>query len=113
MNQTGHATRRMSFGLMVFFIGTFLLLLTPTASPRSPGTAVQTSPDPRLQNAYRFQDGGWTYVHLEGSPEQIGFQHGYLLAREIADAFEAIKLEDTHTTKRDWDFFRKAAHEML
>ena len=83
------------------------------ASPRPPSAAAQASSDPRLQNAYRFQQGGWTYVHLEGSPEHIGFQHGYLLAREIADAFEAVKLEDTHTTKRDWDFFRKAAHEML
>ncbi len=23
--------------------------------------------------------GGWTYVHLEGSPAEIGFQHGQLL----------------------------------
>ena len=33
--------------------------------------------------------GGWIYVHLEGSPHDIGFQHGYLLAPEIADAFAA------------------------
>lgn len=69
--------------------------------------------DPRLQKSYRFQQGGWTYVHLEGSPSNIGFQHGYLLAPEIADAFAAIKLYDTHQSQRDWDFFRKTAHEML
>ena len=69
--------------------------------------------DPRLQKAYRFQQGGWTYVHLEGSPSEIGFQHGYLLAPEIADALEAIKLFDTHQTQRDWEFFRKTAREML
>ncbi|HET9409300.1 MAG TPA: C45 family peptidase [Candidatus Sulfotelmatobacter sp.] len=68
---------------------------------------------PRLQKAYRFQQGGWTYVHLEGSPADIGFQHGYLLAPEIADSFAAIKLFDTHQSGRDWEFFRKAAHEML
>jgi hypothetical protein len=72
-----------------------------------------TSPDPRLQNAYRFQQGGWTYVHLEGSPGDVGFQHGYLLAPEIADAFEAIKLFDTHQTQRPWEFFRTTAREML
>jgi len=72
-----------------------------------------TAPDPRLQKAYRFQQGGWTYVHLEGSPSEIGFQHGYLLAAEIADALEAIKLFDTHVTQRDWEFFRKTAREML
>jgi hypothetical protein len=67
----------------------------------------------RLQKAYRFQKGGWTYVHLEGSPSDIGFQHGYLLAPEIADAFEAIKLFDTHATQRNWEFFRTTARQML
>jgi len=71
------------------------------------------SSDARLQKAYRFQKGGWTYVHLEGSPSDIGFQHGYLLAPEIADAFAAIKLYDTHQTERDWEFFRTTARQML
>src|SRR5712692_9084233 len=69
--------------------------------------------DARLQKAYRFQQGGWTYVHLEGSPSDLGFQHGYLLAPEIADAFAAIKLFDTHQSQQDWEFFRKTAREML
>ena len=34
---------------------------------------------------YRFDRGGWTYVHLEGTPAEIGFEHGSLLAAEIAD----------------------------
>jgi len=34
------------------------------------------------------------------------FSHGYLLAPEIADAFEAIKMFDTHQTQRDWESFR-------
>ena len=71
------------------------------------------SSDARLQKAYRFQQGGWTYVHLEGSPSEIGYQHGFLLAPEIADALDAIKLFDTHQTQRDWEFFRKTAREML
>jgi hypothetical protein len=75
--------------------------------------AASGAPDARLQKAYRFQQGGWTYVHLEGSPAQIGYQHGYLLAPEIADAFEAIKLFDTRETQRDWEFFRTTARQML
>ncbi len=69
--------------------------------------------DARLQKAYRFQQGGWTYLHLEGSPSDVGFQHGYLLAPEIADAFEAIKLFDTRQTHRDWEFFRTTAQQVL
>jgi hypothetical protein len=69
--------------------------------------------DARLQKAYRFQKGGWTYVHLEGSPADIGYQHGYLLASEIQDAFDAIKLYDTHQSQKDWEFYRSAARDML
>ena len=73
----------------VFFA--FVLILAGTAL-----AANASRPDPRLGKAYRFQQGGWTYVHLEGSPADIGYQHGYILAPEIQDAFEAIKLFDTH-----------------
>lgn len=69
--------------------------------------------DPRLAGSYRFEEGGWIYVHLEGRPGAIGFQHGYLLAPEIQDAFPAIQKRMTYSTKRDWAFFRKAAREML
>jgi len=76
-----------------------------------PATTAQVGAE--LAGAYRFELGGWIYVHLEGSPERIGFQHGYLLAPEIADAFAAVKLNATHQTHRDWEFFRRAAREML
>jgi len=76
------------------------------------GTAAGSS-DAQLQKAYRFQQGGWTYVHLEGSPSNVGFQHGYLLAPEIADALAVIKIFDTHQTQRDWEFFRTTARQML
>src|ERR1700688_2724810 len=81
------------------------------AAMAAAATAAQS--DARLQKAYRFQQGGWTYVHLEGSSSDIGYQHGYLLAPEIADAFEAIKLFDTHSTQRNWEFFRTTARQML
>ncbi|HEV2490627.1 MAG TPA: C45 family peptidase [Candidatus Acidoferrales bacterium] len=74
---------------------------------------VAEATDARLIGAYRFERGGWIYVHLQGTPEQVGFQHGYLLAPEIADALATIKLEDTHSSKRPWEFFREAAHNML
>ncbi len=69
--------------------------------------------DPRLKGAYRFTENGWIYVHLQGTPEDIGFQHGYLLAPEIEDAFKAVRLEDVHNSHHNWAFFRAAAHNML
>ena len=62
---------------------------------------------------YKFRSGGWTYVHLEGAPEQIGFQHGSLLKDEIEDMVGVIRLETGHETKRDWAFYREAAKTQL
>ena len=78
---------------------------------RSKAAAAPPAPQqqPQLQGAYRFERAHWIYVHLEGSPQQIGYQHGYLLAPEIDDAFHAIRLENTHSTHRDWEFFRATA----
>lgn len=70
--------------------------------------------DPRLKGATRQPErNGWIMVHLEGEPSQIGFQHGYLLAPEIQDAQRVIRFNLEHDTKKDWEFFRKAAREML
>jgi hypothetical protein len=56
---------------------------------------------------------GWTYVRLEGTPSQIGYQHGYLLAPEIADTERVIALQLHHDTKKDWAFFRTASRDVL
>ena len=84
-----------------------ILLLMGTAF------AADNSADPRLKAAYRFERNKWIYVHLEGSPADIGYQHGYLLAPEIADGFAVVKFKDTHSTKRDWEFFRQTAKTVL
>ena len=57
--------------------------------------------DSRLKGASRFEQGGWIYVHLEGHPGAMGYQHGYLLAPEIEDAFAAVSAGMMHSTKRD------------
>jgi len=77
------------------------------ARGRSASQAAPVSP------GYRFQRGGWTYVHLEGTPAQIGYQHGRLLSAEILDLVGVIKLESEHGTKRNWDFYREAARKEL
>ncbi len=55
-----------------------LLLLIALALP---SLAKDAADDPRLKNGFRRPEkNGWTFVHLEGKPAEIGFQHGYLLA---------------------------------
>jgi hypothetical protein len=36
-----------------------------------------------------------------------------LLAAQIEDTLNVIRLENTHDTQRDWKFFREAAQKML
>ncbi len=91
-----------------------LLLAAAAAVLTAPSPAARAAaPDPRLNKSWRFEQGLWTYVHLEGDPATVGFQHGYLLAPEIVDALRVVQLTDTHDTGRDWQFFRTAAHDML
>jgi phospholipase B-like protein len=71
-------------------------------------------PDEELKGAFRKPDSkGWTYVHLQGTPHQIGYQNGYLLAPEIDDFLKVVILEQTHDSKKDWAFFREAAQNMM
>src|ERR1041385_1074300 len=76
-------------------------------------TLSSREPDARLKRASRSPErGGWIQVHLQGTPAEIGFQHGYLLAAEIQDNFKAISTEVVHDEKKSWAFFRKAAQEI-
>jgi len=85
-----------------------LLGLAFTLVSREPQT------DPRLRRASRAsQRNGWIQVHLEGTPGEIGFQHGYLLAPEIKDTFQDISAEMAHDEKKPWEFFRKTAQEVF
>jgi hypothetical protein len=87
---------------LVFVAGVLLLL------------AQQATPDSHMKGAFRKPaQNGWVFVHLEGSPSEIGFQHGYLLAPEIQDAEKVAVLELTHDNKRDWKFFRTAAKDVM
>lgn len=86
----------------------FLLALALALASREPQS------DSRLKHASRHaEQNGWIWVHLEGSPADVGYQHGYLLAPEIRDTLQTVTLEMTHEEKKDWQFFRDQSREML
>ena len=69
---------------------------------------------PRMKGAFRRAPvNGWTFVHLEGSPSEIGYQHGTLLADEILEVKQIADLELAHDTGKPWTFFRDAARDMM
>jgi hypothetical protein len=72
------------------------------------------SADPRLNGSFRRPaDGGWIFVHLQGSPSDVGFQHGYLLSPEIEDAKRAIELSVTREVEHSWTDLRTLAETMF
>ena len=95
--------RRSAVLLSVFLAGLALLLAS-----REPEI------DQRLKPAARHaEQNGWIWVHLEGSPASIGYQHGYLLAPEIRDTLETVSFEMKHEEHKNWQFFRDQAKTML
>jgi hypothetical protein len=66
-----------------------------------------------LRGAYTFKDSGWTYIHLQGTPHDVGFQHGYLLKDEIEDNLNLYRLEAKHLYGSNWEFFREAGKNVL
>jgi hypothetical protein len=106
-----HRLRRQGTGLTAC-----LALVTALASCRSKPSSDTPRPpaeDERLAGGYRLERNGWIYVHAQGSPERLGFQHGYLLAPEIADLLRVVKPLLQQLTKKDWAFYRDAADNML
>lgn len=94
-----------------------VVLLMSALSACVPAHAVDRlkvhNPHSDIGPGYRFERDGWIYVHLEGTPSQIGFQHGSLLGPEIADMIRVSKLETLHSTRRDWEFYREAGRKMF
>jgi len=70
--------------------------LLPAAVHAEPPTSekVQFVPDPasvtRYVRGWRYPQAGWNVVHIEGAPYDRGYQHGKLLAAEIADYIDTI-----------------------
>jgi hypothetical protein len=90
----------------IFTIALLIALAVPSLA--------KDSADSRLKGAFRAPEkNGWTYVHLEGSPTEIGFQNGYLLSAEIEDTLKVFRFETTHDNQKDWQFFRDAARTMM
>ena len=85
-----------------------VLSLTPAAANRA--DTPKTDP---LSRTFRVERGGWIYIHLEGSPEEVGYQHGYLLAREIDESLRVFKKYLPQTTRREWQFYRDSAHDLF
>src|SRR3984885_322259 len=67
----------------------------------------------RIGNATREDKNGWIYLHLSGTPGDIGFQHGYLAAKEIDTLMKVLQYYLPSSSGKDWAFYRGAAKRFL
>ena len=77
----------------------------------------QASPSPEQQlwvsRAKRFERAGWIYLHTEGEGRQRGFQHGYLLAREIAEGLRVTRASWERQSGMEWPWLVARAVAMF
>lgn len=65
----------------------------------------------QVGKAFREDRNGWIYAHLEGKPRDIGYQYGFLLAKEIDDAHKALK--GTSLGGRTWAWYRTETKKLF
>ena len=105
-------TLSISERLWRLLIGIFVLAAVSSsgraAEPTSAAGALRFHPDPvsvqRYGSGYRYPQAGWTVLHIEGEPYERGFQHGRLMAPEIAGFIR--ELAQYRSTKAPADAWR-------
>jgi hypothetical protein len=66
-----------------------------------------------LSKANRHEKNGWIYLHIEGSPGERGFQHGYLLSKEIKESIRILSEVWKYQTAMKWSWYVDRAHDIL
>jgi hypothetical protein len=64
--------------------------------------------------AYRYPAAGWIYLHIEGQPYERGYQHGFLMAREIPEYFERCAYDlGSKPDSHGWGRLRTVANALF
>jgi len=66
-----------------------------------------------LSRAGRHSKEGWVYLHCEGSPGARGFQHGYLMAREIRESLRITRAVWEYESGMEWSWLVTRAGPMF
>jgi len=65
-------------------------------------------------NGFRFDDGGWIFVHVEGAPYARGRDYGELVAPELARFLEKLAvLQDKADPEKGWNGLRRLADALM
>lgn len=63
---------------------------------------------------YRYPRAGWIYLHIEGEPYDRGYQHGFLMAREIEQYIDRCAAQlDSRSKATAWNNGRTTANALF
>jgi len=96
--------------LLALVASVFCLDLSVLAGVAQPLTTTQQA---WLSKANRHEKAGWVYLHIEGSPQERGFQHGYLLAKEIGAGIQATRADWEFKTATEWTWLLRKTTAMF
>jgi hypothetical protein len=90
------------------FLAAVLIFIAACNNPKT-SSGKNFDADKALAKASRSEKDGWIFIHLEGTPEEIGYQHGNILASEIINLRDAMVVMNENETGKNWDFYRDEA----
>jgi len=92
--------------------GVCLFVVTCIAGPIWAGS-LTSEQQQCVAKGHRFERHGWIYLHVEGGAKDRGFQHGYLLAPEIAEALRVTKTCWEYSSAMTWPWLVEQAGQMF
>ncbi len=89
------------------------LLIFVAAVPSARAGELSAEQQACLRKAQRHEKNGWIYLHIEGAPRDRGFQHGYLLAKEIAEDLGVTRILWHHDSALDWPWLLDHSRQLI
>ena len=90
------------------------VLVAQSGSPQSsPGPHLTPGQMQWLSQAARHERAGWIYLRIAGAPRARGFEHGYLLAREIDASLRSTRREWEYKSGMEWTWLVERANRMF
>lgn len=110
--------RRIALLVPLSLVPFLVVSLSPAAPPVAP--EVPAAPQPAAKDVVRYGDGyrypqaGWVVLHIEGEPYTRGYQHGKLLAKEIAAYIRMLGSERSVKAPADgWKSAKQLANTLF
>ena len=107
-------TRSARFRIHTAVTAMALIAAVASTPAQSPSSAPLTDRQKLwLSKATRAEQDGWILLTIAGAPREMGFQHGYLLHREIAASMNITRKKWFHDTGMEWTWLVKQGDRIL